>query len=169
MPISSVLVALLLALVVGVFPASPFGERGVVHAQTAPELTRLSLNVPDVTGGGLIADVPEENEDFDAEKTSYTARVANANESINVTATFDSGTVTINGESASSTTAVPVALRVGTNNIAIRLQDGTSRTTYTVRVTRATATASTDTNLRTLRLTGVALSTGIRSWKDSIL
>ena len=36
-PILSVLGALLLVLVVGVFPASPFGEREVVHAQTGPD------------------------------------------------------------------------------------------------------------------------------------
>ena len=59
LPISALMGALLLALVVGVFPASPFGEREVVHAQTAPELTGLSLEVSDVTGGGLIDDVPE--------------------------------------------------------------------------------------------------------------
>ena len=149
--------ALLLALVVGVFPASPFGEREVVHAQTAPELTGLSLAVLDVDGGGLIDDVPE-TANFDPEKMSYTARVANANESINVTASFDAGTVTIDGESATSNTPVAVDLRVGRNNIAIVLEDGTSRTTYTVTVTRAMATASKDTNLRTLSLRGVTLS-----------
>ena len=159
MPISSVLVALFLALVVGVFSASPFGEREVVHAQTAPELTRLSLAaVPGVIGGGLIHDVPDVDEEFDPKKMSYTARVANANESINVTATFDSGTVTIDGESASSTIAVLVDLSVGRNNVAILLEEGTSRTRYTVTVTRATATASKDTNLRTLSLRGVTLS-----------
>ena len=166
MPISSVLVALLLALVVGVFSASPFGERGVVHAQTAPELTGLLLTVPVVTGGGIIDDVPEPD-DFDPEKTSYTARVANTNASINVQATFSSGTATINGESVNSGIPEAVALRVGANNIAIRLEDGASRTTYTVRVTRATATASTDTNLRTLRLTGVALSPAFDPEKTS--
>ena len=45
MPISSVLVALLLALVVGVFSASPFGEREVAHAQTGPTLDDITVTI----------------------------------------------------------------------------------------------------------------------------
>ena len=157
MPISSVLVALLLALVVGVFSASPFGEREVAHAQTAPTLSNIELT--------LASDVNTDlSPVFDGDVKSYTMRVSNPADQIQVEATLDGdttgadATITINGQIAISGIASTVDLRLGVNNITIIVEDVGLRNTYTVRVTRVSATASNDTKLRTLSLSNVMLS-----------
>ena len=151
MPISSVLGALLLVLVVGVFAASPFGEREVAHAQTGPTLSDLTLTIPDTSL----------SPSFDAATRSYTARVANATSQITVTATAagDSSMLgAITPADAVSGGAHQVDLSVGTTTIRIPVTEGGSSNTYTVRVTRVSATASNDTKLSSLSLSNVMLS-----------
>ena len=154
MPISSVLVALLLALVVGVFSASPFGEREVAHAQTGPTLSNLTLTNPDTSL----------SPSFDAATRSYTARVANTTSEITVTAAVDSAgdsppvVGAITPADAVSDGDHQVALSVGTTTIRIPVTQGGSSNTYTVRVTRVAATASIDTKLSSLSLSNVMLS-----------
>ena len=162
-PILSVLGALLLAIVVGAFSASPFGEGEVAHAQTAPELTGLSLALSDASVGALTHDIPTP---FDPKKRSYTARVANVNNAIVVNATAE-GTVTLNidGQAVTSGSAITVNLSVGSKVINIRLRENGSSSVYTVRVTRVPSTASSDTKLSSLSLTGVTLSPEFDSGK----
>ncbi|MBL0386542.1 cadherin-like beta sandwich domain-containing protein [Tumebacillus sp. ITR2] len=78
---------------------------------------------------------------FASGTTSYTANVANAVTSVNVTPTVADGTATlkVNGSAATSGNAVTVPLVVGDNTITVQVtaQDGTTQKKYTVTVTRA--------------------------------
>jgi len=75
--------------------------------------------------------------------TSYTANVANNVKSVNLTPTTrdPNATITVKGQAATSGTATSVALAPGANSIpvVVTAQDGTTSTTYTVTVNRATA------------------------------
>ena len=86
------------------------------------------------------------NESFSADRTSYTATVANDVESVKVTpmAAHAAATVTVDGAAVGSgQPSGDIALAVGVNSIAVRVtaQDGTTKT-YTVRVTRRAAASS---------------------------
>jgi gliding motility-associated-like protein len=88
---------------------------------------------------------------------SYTASVANTVTSITVTPTTNVtlSTVTVNGTAVSSATASQaISLVVGTNTITsvVTAQDGTTKKTYTVVVTRAPSAIAT--------LSNIALSSG---------
>jgi len=84
---------------------------------------------------------------FAAATTSYTASVPNATTSITVTPTLadTTATVTVNGTIvASGTASGAISLAVGTNVIStvVTAQDGTTQSTYTTTVTRATSYTS---------------------------
>ncbi|HEV7402338.1 MAG TPA: cadherin-like beta sandwich domain-containing protein [Chthoniobacteraceae bacterium] len=89
---------------------------------------------------------------------SYTATVANAVASINVTPTVADGTATlkVNTTPVASGVATPVVLNVGDNPIAVLVtaQDGSTKLTYTVVVHRKSA----DATLAILGLTSVTLN-----------
>ena len=82
MPISSVLVALLLVLVVGVFSASPFGEQDVAYAQTPSTDSTLS-NLALMYGSKNINLSPA----FEKDETGYAATVSNRTSSLRIIAT----------------------------------------------------------------------------------
>ena len=80
---------------------------------------------------------------FDPATQRYTATVANSVPSVTVTATVadDSATVTVNGLAvASGSPSAGIALEIGENVITVMVTagDGTTTSTYTVTVTRAT-------------------------------
>ena len=69
--------AFLLALIVGVFSASPFGERDVAYAQTQDDDRLRSLSITGVSLSPV----------FNKDTTTYYARVSNATTSVKVRAT----------------------------------------------------------------------------------
>ncbi|MCY9597385.1 hypothetical protein PC41400_08855 [Paenibacillus chitinolyticus] len=91
--------------------------------------------------------------------SGYKADVSNGTASINVTPTVADSTATlkVNGSAVASGSPSPVSLNVGANTITIEVtaQDGTTKKTYTVEVTRA---ASTNANLNNLTLSAGTLS-----------
>ena len=154
--------ALLLAFVVGVFPASPFGEREVVHAQTGPALESLTVTITTTTPDDG-KDVTPLSPTFDSKKTSYTMRASNAVERITVVADVEAGSGNSVGtitpaDAETGTTDHQVDLSVGTTTIRIPVTSGGSLRTYTVAVTRVSSSASNDTKLSSLRLSNVTLS-----------
>ncbi|MGW9321820.1 cadherin-like beta sandwich domain-containing protein, partial [Paenibacillus chitinolyticus] len=96
---------------------------------------------------------------FASGTTGYTADVSNGTASINVTPTVADGTATVkvNGSTVASGSPSPVSLNVGANPITVEVtaQDGTTKKTYTVSVTRA---ASTNANLSGLTLSAATLN-----------
>jgi len=79
---------------------------------------------------------------FASGTTSYTANVSNATTSITISPTTidNTATLTVNGaQLASGASSAPIALAVGNNTITtvVTAQDGTTKMTYTVVVTRA--------------------------------
>ncbi len=89
---------------------------------------------------------------FAAGTTSYTAAVSNATTSVTLTPTTadPSATVTVNGTPVSSASAsAPIALNIGSNVITtvVTAQDGVTKGTYTVTVTRAASAVATLSNL----------------------
>ena len=174
-PILSVLGALLLAFVVGVFSASPFGERDVAHAQqiTGPTLATLGVTVAATTETAtawaerepvpLSPTVPDK---LDEEK-SYTARVPNGVSQVTVAPTSSDGTVgdITPADADTGTTGHQVDLSVGTTTIRIPVTAGGDSNTYIVRVTRVQSSASSDTKLSSLSLSNVTLSPAFDSEK----
>ncbi len=79
---------------------------------------------------------------FLSSTTSYTADVANATTSINLTATVaqPNASLTVNGSAATSGSATSVSLNLGANSIPVIVtaQDGVTTKTTTVTVTRQT-------------------------------
>ena len=109
-----------------------FGSHRMLRYNTNDNLSSLTLS------SGTLSPA------FAASTTSYTASVANNVNSITVTPTVSdvNTTVTVNGGSA----ATPVSLTVGANTITIvvTLPDGITTETYTVTVTRDSASTSTN-------------------------
>ena len=150
--------ALLLALVVGVFSASPFGEQEVAYAQTGPSLSNLVLTVTNAADDKVLTDLSPE---FDSDKTSYTRRASNAVEQITVAATIETGSTLgaiTPADADTNESGHQVNLSVGRTTIRVPVTlDGSSRT-YTVVVTRVSSTASSDTKLSRVSLSNVMLS-----------
>ena len=148
---------MLLALVVGVFPAPPFGERGVVQAQTGPTLSALEVTI---TTSGDDKALTSLSPTFDPTKMSYTIRASNAVERITVAPTAANGSAlgTITPADAEAGGAHQVDLSVGATTIRIPVTSGGSSRTYTVAVTRVPSSASSDTKLSSLSLSNVTLS-----------
>ena len=161
MPIWSVLGALLLAIAVGVFSASPFSEGEVAHAQSLPTLATMTLSdITDATPS-LMTPTELDTDTAGGITTSYTARVQTNFGSTMVTATAPSGATVeqitaTGGQSIASGSAITLA--VGTTTISIPVTQGAQTRTYTVRVTRVPVSASSDTNLSSLSLSNVTLS-----------
>ncbi|GKS09301.1 hypothetical protein YDYSY3_03010 [Paenibacillus chitinolyticus] len=91
--------------------------------------------------------------------SGYKADVSNGTASINVTPTVadSTATVKVNGSAVASGSPSPVSLNVGANPVTIEVtaQDGTTKKTYTVEVTRA---ASTNADLSGLTLSAATLN-----------
>jgi cyclophilin family peptidyl-prolyl cis-trans isomerase len=100
--------------------------------------------------------------------TAYTLAVANTVTSTTVTPTVTdaAATVTVNGGAvASGATSASIPLAVGANVITVDVtaQDGTTKLTYTVTVTRAPAPLSNDATLRSLTVSAGLLSPTLAS------
>ena len=121
-PILSVLGALLLAIVVGVFSASPFGERNVVHAQASDDARLRALSI---TGVAFVSPT------FDDAMMTYRARVSSSTSTVSVSATArnSQSMVDIEIEDAEAN-----ASGTGRKTQSITLAD-TGETTITVEVT----------------------------------
>ncbi|WP_258207028.1 cadherin-like beta sandwich domain-containing protein [Paenibacillus radicibacter] len=116
----------------------------------------------DATLSGLILSSGTLSPEFVANKTEYTASVANAVSSVQVTATAsdDNAELTIDGKSVErGKPSAAIALKEGSNTIPVIVtaEDGTTTKSYTIVVTRAAA-LNTDATL-----SGLALSSGTLS------
>ncbi|MFC6997177.1 cadherin-like beta sandwich domain-containing protein [Rufibacter roseus] len=108
---------------------------GDVFSFTTPASTNASLSGLALSSGKL-------SPAFDAATLSYSASVSSATTSIMITPTVaDAGaSVTINGQSvASGSASSEIALKSGANaiDVVVTAQDGTTTSTYTIRVNRA--------------------------------
>ncbi|HEY3345888.1 MAG TPA: cadherin-like beta sandwich domain-containing protein, partial [Anaerolineaceae bacterium] len=116
----------------------PITTHSDLAGPVADDYTAVST---DATLSGLTANPGSLHETFVSGTHAYTADVAHTVTSITVTPEVNepNATVTVNGVSA----ATPVALSVGANPITIvtTAQDGISHVTYTLTVTRATASS----------------------------
>ncbi|MBD9391580.1 cadherin-like beta sandwich domain-containing protein [Acidovorax sp. ACV01] len=100
---------------------------------------------------------------FDAATTSYDLAVANTVASLKLVPTTagTDASVQVNGAtvaSGSSTATVAIAEGTNTLSVVVTAADGSTARTYTVRVTRAPASASADASLRALTLSSGELS-----------
>ncbi|HEY8780362.1 MAG TPA: cadherin-like beta sandwich domain-containing protein [Mucilaginibacter sp.] len=111
---------------------------------------------------------------FASGTTSYTANVSNATTSITISPTTidNTATLTVNGaQLASGASSAPIALAVGNNTITtvVTAQDGTTKMTYTVVVTRA---KSSNANLADLAVGSGTLNpgfaTGTNNYTDTV-
>ncbi len=109
---------------------------------------------------------------FSAATTAYTASVANGVTHVKLTPTKAHTGASIKVGKGTSLSAVTsgsessaIALSVGSNAIKVEVtaQDGTTKRTYTVTVTRAAATLSTNANLSGLTAAGATSATGAYS------
>jgi DUF971 family protein len=102
------------------------------------------------------------NPNFASGTLAYTALVPNSVSSLIVTPTVNdaNATATVNGASA----ATPVTLTVGSNTVTVQVtaQDGSTQS-YTVTVTRAAVSASSDATLSALTLSSGSLSPSFAS------
>lgn len=111
--------------------------------------------------GGLVLSAGALSPAFSPDTTAYSLTVPNATATTTVTAVVQvpTSTLTINGASATSGAVFgPFNLIVGANNVVtidVRANDGVTRKTYTVRITRAAPPLSNNANLA-----GLALSAG---------
>lgn len=110
------------------------------------DLAVLRLNPPSTTSSltGLSVTGASLSQSFSSSTTSYTAAVAHTTSSVTITptTTHANATVTVNGSAVTSGTAsASLSLAVGANVIpvVVTAQDGATRTTYTITVTRAAA------------------------------
>ncbi|MFD1747509.1 cadherin-like beta sandwich domain-containing protein, partial [Rhizobium helianthi] len=137
-----------------VFGSAAYSLQINAPASTNADLANLTLSQGTLTPG------------FASGTTSYTASVANAVTSINVTPTLAdaTATMTVNGAAATSGSPANVNLNVGSNTITVVVtaQDGTTTKTYTVTVTRAAA-VSTNADLASLALSQGTLTPGFAS------
>ncbi len=113
--------------------------------------------------GGLVLSAGALSPAFSPETTAYSLTVPNATATTTVTAVVQvpTSTLTINGASATSGAAFgPLNLNVGNNlvTIDVRANDGVTRKTYTVTITRAAPPLSNNANLAGLTLSVGALT-----------
>ena len=122
--------AFLLALIVGVFSASPFGERDVAYAQTQDDNRLRSLSI---TGVSL-------SPAFNRDTTTYSARVPNATTSVQVMATTNNrAAAAAIGGTAVGTGLTVENLSAGNNPIIVIVTPerlGAATGTYTIIVYR---------------------------------
>jgi uncharacterized repeat protein (TIGR02543 family) len=140
----------------GRYAAAAYGGRLIQSAANESTLSGLAISP------GTLSPA------FNSCNTSYTASVAHAVSSgFTVTPTkSDSGATTVQYLGATGTTAFTGALSVGENIIrtVVTSQDGTARSTYTVKVTRA---GSTDASLSALAISSGTLSPGFANGTTS--
>ncbi|MFS0837406.1 cadherin-like beta sandwich domain-containing protein [Paenibacillus sp. 1P03SA] len=126
------------------------GEAGILLTQYNTLSTNANLSNLALSAGTL-------NPGFSSGTTGYTADVSYGTASINVTPTLADGTATVkvNGSTVASGSPSSVSLNVGANTVTVEVtaQDGTTKKTYTVSVTRAAASSNAD-------LSNLTLSTG---------
>ncbi|OFW79260.1 MAG: hypothetical protein A2201_00395, partial [Alicyclobacillus sp. RIFOXYA1_FULL_53_8] len=123
--------------------------QGIVYTQS----TNADLS-------GFVLDKGTMLPSFSPGNTSYSDSVAYNVASVNVTPTAadSTSTLTLNGSTTASGTTVSMPLNVGINTVTVVVtaQDGTTKKTYTVAVTRAPA--STNANLSSLTLSSGTLT-----------
>ncbi|SEG73884.1 cadherin-like beta sandwich domain-containing protein [Paenibacillus sp. UNC499MF] len=126
------------------------GEGGLMLTQYNTFSTNASLSNLTLSAGTL-------SPTFASGTTDYTADVSYGTASINVTPTVADGTATlkVNGSTVASGSPSSVTLNVGGNTVSVEVtaQDGTTKKTYTVTVTRAAASYNAN-------LSNLTLSTG---------
>ena len=130
-PILSVLGALLLAIVVGVFSASPFGERNVAHAQASDDARLGALSITSVSFMSPT---------FDAATVSYRARASSSTSTVSVSATARNSQSMVDIELSGESDNEPGTRR---KTQSITLDDAGSPTTITVAVTSPADTTMT--------------------------
>lgn len=113
--------------------------------------------------GGLVLSAGALSPTFSPDTTAYSLTVPNATATTTVTAVVQlpTSTLTINGASATSGAAFgPLNLNVGNNvvTIEVRANDGVTRKTYTVTITRAVPPLSNNANLAGLVLSAGAVA-----------
>ena len=135
--------AFLLALAMGVFSASPFGERDVAYAQTQDDNRLQSLSI---TGVSL-------SPGFNRDTITYSARVPNTTTSVQVRATTSNrnAMVAIEGQTAATRTITQRVenLVEGTNEVTVVVtpERGGAAQTYTINVYRIAVMPSDDATL----------------------
>ena len=98
------------------------------HRPTTPTLDGLTVSA------GTLAPA------FAPATKAYNVTVPNATDSITVTPTATSGTITVNGTTVlSGTASSPISLNVGRNTIHVVVTEGGETTTYTITVNRENA------------------------------
>ncbi len=123
--------------------------------------------------GGLVLSAGALSPVFSPDTTAYSLTVPNATATTTLTAVVQvpTSTLTINGASATSGAVFgPLSLDVGSNNlvtIEVRANDGVTRKTYTVRITRAAPPLSNNANLAGLALSAGALIPAFNSATQS--
>lgn len=146
--------------------ATATDQAGNTSASSAPRA--FAVGSTDASLSGLTLSQGVLSPAFASGTTSYTASVANAVTSLNVTPTTNDGmaTLTVNGVARASgaATAVPLSVGVNTITVVITASDGVSTSTYTVTVTRAPSAVST---LSSLGLSAGTLSPSFSSGTTS--
>ena len=147
------------------------GYRVVLKKSTQSSNANLSaLTAKSATSGtGTFSALALSPSSFSAATTAYTASVANGVTHVKLTPTKAHTGASIKVGKGTSLTAVnsgsdstAIALSVGANAIKVEVtaQDGTTKVTYTVTVTRAASTQSTNANLSALTAKSARSSTG---------
>ena len=112
------------------------------------------------------------NATFSSATTSYSATVPNATKTFSITPTLSerNASVTVNGTAATSGTASNVALKVGVNNIVVKVvaQDGATSTTYTVSVIRDVGTLKVKKSMSLKAALATVDTAAVRGAKTSI-
>ncbi|RUP24807.1 MAG: hypothetical protein EKK45_23045 [Curvibacter sp.] len=137
----------------GALALSSCGGGGSTGATTSSVATLAGLSL---SAGSL-------SPAFASATTVYAASVGNAVSSLTVspTATDNGASIQVNGSVvASGSASAAITLSVGTNTVTVVVtaSDGTTTKTYTVVVTRAAATVSSDATLSALTLSAGSLS-----------
>jgi tRNA threonylcarbamoyladenosine modification (KEOPS) complex Pcc1 subunit len=145
--------------------SSASGVIGIVDTSTTPTLSS------DATLSALTISTGTLNPLFSSTTTSYTDFVANEVSSVTVTPTRNEShaTITVNGNSVTSGSASgTINLNTGSNTITVIVtaQDGATKT-YTIAVTRAAPTLSSDATLSSLIISSGTLSPAFSSTTTS--
>ena len=162
-------------------------ENGVTAKYYIVEVTRAAANASSdaklsATDSGLVVTGVSLSPSYDPDKTAYTASVpylssdiafmataADTGAMVMATSDMDDDTTDSDSNDQGNVFDGSAALEVGANVITITVDaaDAIATKTYTVKLTRASATASTNANLSSLSLRGVTLSPEFDSGKTS--
>jgi cyclophilin family peptidyl-prolyl cis-trans isomerase len=127
------------------------------------DLTWVTPPSNDATLSSLTVSAGSLSPTFASNITAYTLAVANTVTSTTVTPTVTSSvaSVKVNGTAAASgaaSAAIPLAVGANVITVEVTAQDGTTKSTYTVTVTRAPAPPSNDATLSSLTVSAGSLS-----------